>query len=78
MKDFEKQMLEFYSETENSLEESIRQEQLGTVQKDQALGVLIEKLKNSHPSRKTQSYIEHLQNQVSLIETFFILTDSLR
>ena len=79
VKEFQKKVLEFTYETEHSFEESIKHEQLGSVKKDQALGELIKKyLKSKYQRKNTKPYIEYLQNQVSLIDTFFKLTDSLR
>ena len=79
VKKFQEKVLEFSYETEHSFEESIKNEQSGTVKKDQALGELIKSYLNSkYQMKKTLPYIEHLQNQVSLINSFFKLTDSLR
>ena len=79
VKKFQENILEFSYETEQSFEESIKNEQSGTVKKDQTLGELIKNYLNSnYQMKKTRPYIEHLQNQVSLINTFFKLTDSLR
>ena len=79
VEEFQNKVLEFSYETEHSFEESIKHEQLGTVDKDQALKELIKNYSNSkYEGRKIRPYIEYLQNQVSLVETFFKLTDSLR
>ena len=79
VKEFQKKVLAFAYETEHSFEESIKHEQLGSVKKDQALGELIKNyLKSNYQRKNTKPYIEYLQNQVSLIDTFFKLTDSLR
>lgn len=79
MTDFQRKVLEFSYETEDSFKESIEHEQMGSVKKDRALGELIKNYLNSNYQReKTRPYIKHLQNQVSLIDTFFNLTDSLR
>ena len=79
MKEFQKKVLEFSYEIEHSFKESIKQEQLNTAEKDQALRELIKNYSNSKYQRKnTRPYIEYLQNQVSLIDTFFTLTESLR
>ena len=79
MKEFEKKVSDFSYKTENSLKESIKQEQLGTAEENQGVGDLINNYTNSNYQRmKTKPYIEHLQNQVSLIDMFFNLTESLR
>ena len=79
MKEFQKKVLEFSYEIEHSFKESVKHEQLNTMEKDQALRELIKNYSNSKYQRKhTRPYIEYLQNQVSLVETFFKLTDSLR
>ena len=79
MKEFQKKVLEFSYEIEHSFKESIKHEHLNTVEKDQALRELIKNYSNSKYQRKnTRPYIEYLQNQVSLIDTFFTLTESMR
>ena len=79
VKDFQEKVLEFAYETEHSFQESIKQEQLGSVKKDQALGELIKNyLKSNYQRKNTRPYIEYLQNQVNLIDTFFNLTESFR
>ena len=79
MKEFQTKVFEFSLETEQSFKESIKNEQLDSVEKNKNLGELIKNYFNSNYQRKnTRPYIEYLQNQVSLIDTFFELTESLR
>ena len=79
VKDFEKKIVDFAYETENDLTESIKDEQMGVVKKGQSLRESIEKYrKSNYVSEKTRPYIEHLENQVNLIDIFFHLMNSIR
>ena len=79
MKDFERQIVDIAYEAENNLTESIKGEQMGVVKKDQSRRVSIEKFrKSNYVSKKIRPYIEHLENQVNLIDIFFHLMDSMR
>ena len=76
MKDFEKQIVDIAFEAENNLTESIKGEKLNN---DHSLRESIEKFrKSNYVSEKTRPYIEHLENQVNLIDIFFHLMDSMR
>ena len=76
MKDFEKQIVDIAFEAENNLTESIKGEKLNN---DHSLSESIEKFrKSNYVSQKTRPYIEHLENQVNLIDIFFHLMDSMR
>ncbi len=76
MKDFEKQIVDIAFEAENNLTESIKGEKLNN---DNSLSESIEKFrKSNYVTQKTRPYIEHLENQVNLIDIFFNLMDSMR
>ena len=79
MKDFEQTIVDFAYEVENNLTESIKDEQMGVVKRGHSLSDSIEKYRRSnYVSKKTRPYIEHLENQVNLIDIFFHLMDSMR
>ena len=79
MKDFEKKIVNFAYEVEYNFTESIKDEQMGKVKKGQSLQESIEKYRKSkYVSKNTRPYIEHLENQVNLIDIFFDLMNSIR
>ena len=70
---------EFFYDIEHRIEQSMKKQQLGETDGIETLPELIKIYRSSKfEISRTNPYIEHLSNQINLLETFFILTESLR
>ena len=79
VKTFEERILSFSHDAKEIFDKSVKNEQMGETDEDKTLKRFIDFYKNSNYQTKfTSPYIEHLENQINLIDTFFSFTNVTR